>query len=221
MDTGVFAHNVAIEFFSNEAVLAKIDAEEDSLPAQKYAVSGYPTSVLMNKKGEEIDRIIGYLPAEEFIQTLVDYSNGIGTLEDMLNRAKDSDDRTLMYDIATRYKYSGRPVPAEEWYGKIIALGEPTDSMSGESRMAVADMYRRAEDYEKSLTAFAAIVSDFKSGRFAETADIYRGIVYRAKGDTAAAIAAFEEFTVKYPDSEDVDYANKQINRLKGIESKN
>lgn len=215
MDTGVFAKPKAIDFFSNKVILAKVDAEKDTIPAQKYKISGYPTSVLMDKQGKEIDRIIGYLPADEYIQTVEDYANGIGTLDDMLHTAEQGSDRALFYDIGTKYKYSGRSKEAETWFNKVIASGQPTDSMSGESRIAIADMYRRAEEYDHSLASFEQIASDFKTGMFAETADIYRGIVLKAKGDTASAIAAFEEFTVKYPESEDVEYANEQIDKLK------
>ena len=217
MDTGVFAKPQAIDFFKNDMVLAKIDAEKDTVVAQKYSVSGYPTSVLMDKNGNEIDRILGYYPADEYIQMLKDYSHGIGTLEDLLSKAEENKDRSLFLEIAEKYKYSGRPAKAENWYGRVIEAGEPHDSLSGTCRIAIADMYRRAKEYDRSLAAFNQIAEEFKTGMFAEQAEIYRGIVLSAKGDTAEAIAAFEEFTVDFPESEDVEYANDQIDKLKKI----
>ena len=46
-------------------------------------------------------------------------------------------------------------------------------------------------------------------------AEIWTAIVYRLKGDTATAIGAFEDYIKHYPDSDDVDYARKQIDKLK------
>ncbi len=57
-----------IEYFSNEMIFVKAQAETtDSLTAKAYNVSGFPTFVVTDSKGKEIDRIVGYMPAKEFL----------------------------------------------------------------------------------------------------------------------------------------------------------
>ncbi len=214
----MFIDTAVIDFFANEMVLAKINAEEDSLLKEQYHISGYPTSVLTDKDGNEIDRIVGYLPADEYLQTLRDYSNGIGTLDDLLRRAETETGRPLYFEIAEKYKYRGGSDEAQLWFARVIEAGDPRDSLSGESRVATADMFRRAKDYDRALEEFSQIMSDFEGTMFAQDAEIYRAIVYRQKADTAKAIAAFEGYLEHYPESEDTTYALRQIKKLKGEE---
>jgi tetratricopeptide (TPR) repeat protein len=177
---------------------------------------GYPTFVLVGKDGKEIDRLPGYLPTDEYIKTFRDYANGIGTLDDLLNKAKENKTRQLSFDIADKYKWRGEDAEARSWYQQVIAMGTPKDSMSGESRTALADLTMRKKDYAAAISEFAAIAADFAGTPFAESADIYIPITYRRMGDTTKAIGAFEEFIKKYPKSEDIEYAQKQIAKLKG-----
>jgi tetratricopeptide (TPR) repeat protein len=213
----VFVNPKAINFFTNDVLLAKVNAEKDTVDAKAMHVSGYPTLVLFDKNGEEIDRIAGYLPPDELVKTVDDYRHGIGTLADLLNKAEDSTDRNLYMQIAEKYKYRGGDTAAETWYGKVISAGDPLDSLSGESRMAVADMYRRSKAYDKALVAFAAISKDFNGKPTATDADWYLGDVYRRMKDTAKAIGAFEDWLIKYPaaDSEWVGYTKQLIEKLK------
>lgn len=57
---------------SKHFVSIKINAEkgEGKTLAEKYGVSGFPTLLLVDPKGEEVDRIVGYRPPDKFIATL-------------------------------------------------------------------------------------------------------------------------------------------------------
>ena len=206
-----------VEYFSNEMIFAKVHAEkDDSLTAKLYNVSGFPTFVVTDSKGEEIDRIVGYLEAKDFLAKVNDYQNGIGTLEDLLSKVEASKDRELYFEIADKYKYRGAPDDAKTWFERVVADGEPTDSLSGEARFSLADMMRRNKDFDGSITAFRAIKSDFKGTHFEESASIYIPYVTMKKGDTANAIMEFENFIKEYPESDDVEYATTKISELKG-----
>ena len=97
----------------------------------------------------------------------------------------------------------------------MIAVGQATDSLAGESRMALADMLRRDKNWDAAVGSFEEIMKDFKGTPFAVDAEIWRAIVYSRKGDTTAAISAFEQFLVNNPTAEDTSYARKQIEKLK------
>ncbi len=219
LDTNLFASVEGTEFFTNEMVLAKINAEVDTMVAQQYDVSGYPTMVLVDKQGNEVDRIVGFMPRDDYIAEMVNYSKGIGTLDDLLSQAEGSDDRMLMYRIADKYKYRGGDVEATEWFNRIIAAGEPTDSMSGEARLSLADMHRRANEFATAIEMYQAVVKDFGDTPHGEAGHIWTAITYRNQGDTTAAIEHFESFITAFPNSEDVDYARKQIARLNGSDT--
>jgi len=203
-----------IKFFNSEMALVKIDAEKDTLTAQEYHVSGYPTLVMVNPDGVEIDRLVGYLPPKEFLETFRNYSKGIGTLDDLLSRADTSEDRALYAEIAEKYKYRGGDEEATRWYNKVIDSGDPLDSLSGESRLALADMYRRAHEWDTALNAYQAITKDFGDSPFGADAEIWTAIVYRQSGDTASAVKQFQSFIDNHPDNPDTAYCKRQIERL-------
>jgi tetratricopeptide (TPR) repeat protein len=198
-------------------IFAKINAESaDSVVKQQYNVSAYPTFVITESNGNEIDRIVGYMEAIDFLATVNNYREGIGTLADLLSKAEDSDDRTLFFEIADKYKYNGGADDAKVWYQKVIDAGDAQDSLSAESRFSLADMFRRAKDYDSAIKAYENIKTDFDNASYQEEADIWIAIVYRYKADTVMSIQKFEEFMTNYPESEDLEYAEKQIRRLKG-----
>ena len=47
---------------------------------EKYHVNGFPTVIFVDKKGLEIDRIIGYAPPENFIPMVTDLLAGKNTI---------------------------------------------------------------------------------------------------------------------------------------------
>lgn len=216
MDTGTLEKQSAIDAFNKQYVLTKINAEVDTNIAAKYAISGYPTIVMLDKDGVEIDRIVGYLPADDFFKTLGEYQQGIGTLADLLKKSETAPTRELSYDIADKYKYRGKMADATTWYNKVIAAGNAKDSMSGECRGALADMLRRDKKWDDAIAAYASVMTDFDGTPFATNAEIMRAIVFGKKGDTASAIGAFEGFIKNNPkaDPDDLDYAKKQIDKL-------
>lgn len=217
LDTVVLVDSTAIQFFVDEMVLVKINAEEDTATANKYHVRGYPTLVMVDKHGEEVDRLVGYLDTEEFLQTFRDYSKGIGTLEDLVNRADTAaaQDRELYMEIADKYKYRGGSEEAAVWFQRVIEAGDPADSLSGESRLALADDLRRSKDYDGAIEAFDKIAKEFTTVPAGEEAEVWKAIVYRIKGDTTAAVQLFEKYVEDHPDSkENVEYCQSQIKKL-------
>ena len=216
----MFVDSMVIDFFTNEMALVKINGKADSITTEKYHISAYPTSVMIRKNGEEIDRVVGYMKPEAFLQKLRDYSNGIGTLDDLLAKNADNFTREIAFEIGEKYKYRGGQEEASSWFQKVIDTGDPIDSLSGESRMALASVPYRNKDYDGAIKDYEAIMKDFKGTPFAEESEIWRAYIFKRKGDTATAITAFEAFVEHYPESEDVEWVEKQISNLKGEENK-
>ena len=218
LDTVVFDDPKAIAFFTNEMLLVKLNAELDTLTKQRYNIMGYPTSVLVDKEGNEIDRFVGFGETDEYIGTFRNYARGIGTLDDMAARFEVNQNRDSAFAIAEKYKYRGAVAEADQWYDRVVAMGAPTDSLAGEARVAQADAHLRAKDFAPALAMFEQIRADFAGTRFAEDAEIYRAIAFGRQNDTAQAIAAFSEFLDHWPESEAADYAKEQLRKLKGEE---
>jgi tetratricopeptide (TPR) repeat protein len=195
-------------------ILARMNPEKDTVIAARFYAKAFPTTLLLDKSGREVDRLVGYAPPQDYIKTFVDFSKGIGTLDALLAQASTGNDRNLALQVADKYKYRGIAADAQTWYTKVIETGDPHDSLSGEARMAFADFLRRDKKYDESIEAFRKIEQEFTTvhGR---DAVIWQAIVSVKKGDTAQAISIYESYIQRFPESEDKEYAEEQIKNLK------
>jgi len=211
----VFTDPKAIDFFANNMILVKINAKEDTVVSNQYHAKAFPTSILIRKNGEEVDRLVGFDSTDVYLQTFVNYTKGIGTLDDLLGRAEGVVDRSLFMEVADKYKYRGNSDAAINWLERVIEAGEPLDSLSGEARSALAYMLRKAEKYDEAIAAFEKIAQEFVDTYHGRDAVIYQGICHKAKGDTAAAIVVYESYVEKFPESPDLEWVQEQIDKLK------
>ncbi|SYZ73847.1 conserved exported hypothetical protein [Candidatus Zixiibacteriota bacterium] len=219
LDTETYVDSAVIALSQN-LVFTKINAEVDTVTAAKYMVRAYPTIVLMNNDGTEIDRIAGYLPAQDFIQTVDDYLHGINTLDYFLKKEADSGANIeLNATIAQKYADRGMYPEAEQYLQKVLTADPDNAQKFGlEAMMSLGDIKMRDKKYDEAYTIFKNVMTKFATSDRAPEAHIYSAIVLARKGDTTAAIKAFESFIKTYPTSEDTAYAQKQIERLKNPE---
>jgi len=218
-DTVVFVNPKVIDYFTNEVALVKVNAEVDTILAKSYHIKGYPTCVLITNEGVEIDRV-HYEEPDTLLLKLRNYAQGIGTLEDLLSMIEKEFDREMALEIAEKYGSRGDGDASTNWFTQVIEAGDPTDSLSGECRMSLANIPYGAKEYDAAIAAYEAVIKDFAGSYFAEQSSIWRGYIFKKKGDTATAIAAFEDFVKQYPESEEVEWVTGQISKLKGEEPK-
>jgi Thioredoxin len=55
------------DWLAKEAICLKIDAEKETVLAEKYRINAYPTVLLLRPDGAEIDRLVGYRDAKTFL----------------------------------------------------------------------------------------------------------------------------------------------------------
>ncbi|MFI3322987.1 MAG: thioredoxin family protein [Rikenellaceae bacterium] len=69
MDSNVFSNKNVGEYMNNNFINAKYDMEsgEGLIVARRYMIKSYPTFLILNKKGEEVARLVGSSGADEFI----------------------------------------------------------------------------------------------------------------------------------------------------------
>ena len=215
LDTVTFVDSAVIAMSQN-LVFAKINAEKDTVTAQLYKVRGYPTVVLMNADGSEIDRIGGYLPPNEFMETINGYLRGVNTLDYFLKKADSAPSAELNYRIGEKYSDRGMYPEAESYFAKVVAADPDNKELRTDSAMALmADIKRRDKKYDEALVEFKKIMEKFPGTGQAADAELWIAVVHKQKGDTTMAIQAFESFLKNHPESGDTAYATQQIEKLK------
>jgi tetratricopeptide (TPR) repeat protein len=212
--------------FTNKDVLAlskgmvfvKAEAKIDTALRDQYEIAGFPTVVLMKSSGEEIDRIYGYLPPEEFVSMIQSYLQGKETLEDIENRFQtDSTDVELAFKLAEKYEARRKYEQSALYYQKVVDLDPENEK--GESQDALfnlAWLEIRKKDYSKAVDAFKNFLEKYPESEMAQDAELYIPYSYAHAGDTAKALELYQKFLTDYPNSEDTSWVRKKIEELKG-----
>jgi len=215
LDTVTFMDSAVIAL-SGGLVFAKINAEVDTVTADKYSVHTYPMIVLMNSDGTEIDRIGEFLPPKEFVETINNYLVDKETLKDYLRRAQANPTAEIDYILGHKYADRGMTDTAGMYYEKVIAADpDIKDTLTADAMLSAAELLLRAKTYDKAIERFKIVIDKFGGTDRASDAELSSGYAYRKMGDTTTAIAVYEQFLKNHPDSEDSTKIKELIDRLK------
>lgn len=216
MDDSTFPDPYVQKFLKNFE-LGKINAEVDTLLAQKYGVRSFPTFLLLKPDGTEIDRIVGYSPPEEFVGAMVNSLNGVGTLEDLKARqAAAPQDYDLMFELAEKYMYRSDYEQARDYYARLIE-GAPADKDTLASAVAykLAYMKYKEKDFAAAAQIYARMAADYPDAGEAESARLMVAYCYQQAEDFAKARAEYAQFLKDYPETEEKEFVAKQMEKMK------
>jgi tetratricopeptide (TPR) repeat protein len=162
------------DYVRSHLVPIKIDAEkgEGIDIAKKYGVDAYPTIVFITSDGEEIDRILGYVEAAPFLQTITDYVNGTNTLGALLEQLKRKpDDAGLHYALATKYDMRNNDKASAVHFARVLEL-DPANSLG----------HNEEAEYAVAMTAFRDTKNPSRVEAFVEKypgSERIRGAIYQ------------------------------------------
>ena len=102
--------------------------EEARKVFDEYKCKGVPHLLFVDNKGNEVDRIIGYLPPSEYLSRIQDIRNNKYTLNDYLAQYENGNaNAELIAGIAMKYEDRGDSENAKEFYLiLIIDYPDPT-----------------------------------------------------------------------------------------------
>jgi tetratricopeptide (TPR) repeat protein len=140
--------------------------------ASAFRIHEFPTIILLNPRGIEINRRLGFLPPAELIAWINDSLRNTNTLSGLLEKAaKNGDDLQLNLAIARKYNDLMDVETASRYYRSVIAL----DPMN-EKRSCSAALFEMAR--------MLAI-----SGKFKESALLYRELLEKFPNDQLVEIS--------------------------------
>ena len=159
----------------------KIDAEKGSGPMQKekYRVRGYPTIIVLDNSGNELDRIVGYLPPDNFLKELNRIKNGTNTLPDLqLKFSENSNDIAIQLDLAKKYIDLNVKDSAKKYLDDIQSYHASHNAFTFQNFYNLSQLYYRIGEIDVSIDILDQIVEqDIDSS---ESAYFY-GLLYKAK----------------------------------------
>ncbi len=155
-----------MERLSKETIWYRIntDTPEGKKLRAQYKLRGIPTVVLLDAKGDETDRIIGYEDRSGWMKRYLLSLYGVDTLGDYLARAGGEPGAELCIKIAHKYLDRGDAENTLAWVAKARAAkdgGKPEFAQPLDLAEGLALLSTKPEEGEKKLLALA---TDPKSG---------------------------------------------------------
>ncbi len=94
-----------------------MDSTQNDLLTDRYNIHSIPSFVFVDENGDEIDRIVGYLPPAEYLAEMTRIRNGINTVPDLVRQLEeDPDNADLLVNLAGKVEaMSGLKVAMTYW----------------------------------------------------------------------------------------------------------
>jgi thioredoxin-related protein len=173
-DIKVYTNSEIIDFASKNQINWKVDAEkgEGIELAKKYNVVGYPTIVFVDGDGNEVDRIYGYYPAKDFLETIKNYSNRVKTLPALQKAVtENANDVTANYLYAEKLLNVGKSEDAGKYFEFVIKNDEGNASgyyddalfqtaMGKNDTVAIAELITRFPESNMQKDAYIFLFND-------------------------------------------------------------
>ena len=202
--------------FSKRFTMSKINAEVDTVTAAHYHVNGYPTVLVLNENGEEIDRVVGYARAPEFISQIRDVLAGKNTLASI--RAQEpahANDPEFVYKLAQRLNDHGLIAESRDRYLKFVSMDPKNVSgFTDDAYYTLARMARKQKDYASDRKYAQTIVDRYPTSDMWRSAILEVGQSYSKNGQYSEARTIFLDYAKRFPDDGDAPWAREQADTL-------
>ncbi|MCP5050811.1 MAG: thioredoxin fold domain-containing protein [bacterium] len=222
LNSTTFKDQAMAGYFKKENyVLIKVNPEKDRVAESKFNVYSYPTLVVFDKKGKEIDRILGYRTAEEMIKLLSDLQKGIGTIEDYLNRYRKTKGKAteenfeIISTLTNKYIAKAEYPQALELVDEVVKL----DKDNGHKKAAGAlfqkgYIYYKWKKFHKAIDELLAIHKVFpKSGEAVDAFNLAATCSYKLK-DKALNLKIWKIYVKAYPKGKNIENTKELIAQL-------
>jgi thioredoxin-like negative regulator of GroEL len=116
LDQRTFPDGAVRGFLTTRVVAVKVDCAPGPGKdlAESLGVNSYPTMVLLDPQGVEIERLFGFLTPQDFLRTLGDYLEGRNTAADLLRQANAAPENlALQFKAGRDLAIRGRTKDAE------------------------------------------------------------------------------------------------------------
>lgn len=180
------------------AIPLKIDGEKGEGPrlVERYHVVGYPTILFLNSKGEEIDRVFGFMDAEAFKNVAANFISGKLTLAHLrAELEKKPKDDELRYEVGKRLVIRGELDEALPILKPIFGDDEGNEAGYVPAIHHLLGKYaymRGKKDYKKAIEHLKAIVDGFPQSPEAASAPYDLAKAYHGLGDPDRTMATFD-----------------------------
>ena len=140
---------------------------------------GYPTILLLDSEGNEIDRIVGYRPSDEFLNELNRIKNRENTLSDLITRYKKNiNNSSVKIDLAEKYILMNLPDSARSLLDNIYSYQKKKHQLDFSVSFNLSQLYYKIRSLDRSIEILDQIV---ESGVDSSDIAYFYRLLYKSK----------------------------------------
>ena len=170
LDALTFTDSDLVQLSKDNFISLKIDAESDyGLELfNQFNGSGYPLIIFLDKKGKEVDRFYGYIPAYEFIIKMNNVLSGQNTFLDYLDKyEKGNHSAEVLKTLADKYRDKGDNKQALAIYKDLIKSANVSKEDFDHATYHIASLALIIDEEVESMYNFLALFegsNNFENG---------------------------------------------------------
>jgi tetratricopeptide (TPR) repeat protein len=204
LDRETYTNPEVLEFI-DDMIPLKLDSEngEGIEISKQYRVAVWPTIMLVDSKGHEVDRIVGFVDADSLIQTLGEYRQRINTIPFYEAYLEDHpDDAETWKILGQKYADAARGPAAKAALTKYLELTpDLADEEKAEALYSIGEAYYLDKAYEKGIDVFTGILEIFPESEWADRSRTRMARCYYELGRIKESVAIYKEYADRHPDS--------------------
>jgi TolA-binding protein len=202
--------------YSKRFTMARMNAEVDTVTAARYHVENYPTVLVLNEKGAEIDRVVGYSRAPEFISQIEDYLAGRNTLASVVaQEPAKRNDPEFIYKLADRFADHGLFDESRKRFLLFVTMDPKNKSgYVDDAYYRLARMARKDHDYASDRKYAQIILDRYPDSDMMKPAFLEVGQGFRKDGQLQKARAIFLDYAKRFPNDDDASWAREQADSI-------
>src|SRR5262245_34907035 len=204
MDAETFSDTELNKNMANKYVWLKLNTETEDAGVRlqkEFAILTYPTILVLDSEGEEIDRVGAFQPATQFQQTVESFFNSPDSLASLRKAVQEQPNSAApRYALAEKLLNQSNFAKASGHFQKVIELDPQNhEGKTDLSQYNYALCLASQAKFDEALAQLDLLQKQFpRSGTVAD-ATVLRGQIYHCCNKLDEAQAALQEYKDKYP----------------------
>ncbi len=204
MDRKTFGDSKVIQTMADKYVWVKLntETEEDGERLQRaFAILTYPTVLVLDGSGEEVDRVDRFLGPSQFMEKVRSFVDSPDSLANLRKAARQQPNSvSARYALAERLLDQNNYAKARPEFEKVIEIDpENREGKTDLSQYNVALCLASQERFVEAIIQLDVLKDRFPKSNALADATVLRGQIYRCCNELDKAKAALQEYVTKYP----------------------
>ena len=209
LDMRVYNNKEVVDYATEHQINWKTDAEKEGKDlAKKYNVTGFPTLVFIDAEGKEIDKIVGFYPAPDFLEMMKKINEGKSTLEYLqLQYSNNKTDVKTNLDLAAKLIEQEKYTEAKQNLDFIISR-DPSNSIgyTDDAEIMLAMIAVKDKAPEAYITEVSALLNKYPGTNLEKDAKIFLSDKYMEAKNEDKAFELYTGLVQKFPKDDMVNF---------------